>query len=99
MLTRYHLPDIQKMPYLPYEEPGITVILALTSFIVLLNVARYIPRSPHPLRYHWRIGIICGLPIGGTAWLSLDLPESIQALGFLGLIGLVGVPGRARNGH
>jgi len=30
------------MPYLPYEEPGITTILSLTSFLLLLNIVRCI---------------------------------------------------------
>lgn len=79
------------MPYLPYQEPGIIVVLSLTSFLLLLNAARYILDQ---LLYcgiigEILIGIIWGLPIGGTSWLSLGLQQSIQALGYLGLVGLV----------
>ncbi|KAF5871721.1 putative na+ h+ protein [Botrytis fragariae] len=79
------------MPFLPYEEPGIEVILSLTSFIVLLNITRYILDR---LLYcgiigQILIGIIWGLPVGGTAWLTKGYQETIQALGYLGLIGLV----------
>ncbi|KAF7902665.1 hypothetical protein EAF00_002568 [Botryotinia globosa] len=79
------------MPFLPYEEPGIEVILSLTSFILLLNITRYILDR---LLYcgiigQILIGIIWGLPVGGTAWLTKGYQETIQALGYLGLIGLV----------
>jgi Kef-type K+ transport system membrane component KefB len=33
--------------------------------------------------------VIWGLPVGGTAWLSEGMQETVQALGYLGLIGLV----------
>jgi Kef-type K+ transport system membrane component KefB len=79
------------MPYLPYHEPGITVLLSLTSFLLLLNVARYI--LDHLLYCgligEILLGIVYGLPVGGTSWLSLGTQETIQALGYLGLIGLV----------
>ncbi|TAQ90741.1 hypothetical protein B7494_g905 [Chlorociboria aeruginascens] len=79
------------MPYLPYEEPDITVILSLTSFIILLNAARYVLDR---LLYcgligEILIGIIWGMPVGETAWLSTGTQETIQQLGYLGLIGLV----------
>ncbi|KUJ24597.1 Sodium/hydrogen exchanger [Mollisia scopiformis] len=79
------------MPYLPYEEPSITTILSLTSLLILLNVTRYILDR---LLYcgiiaEILIGIIWGLPVGGTAWLSAGMQETIQAFGYLGLIGLV----------
>lgn len=79
------------MSYLPYTEPDITVILSLTSFIILLNFSRYILDR---LLYcgiigQILIGIIWGLPVGGTSWLSHGNQETIQALGYLGLIGLV----------
>jgi Kef-type K+ transport system membrane component KefB len=77
--------------YLPYEEPGITTILSLTSLLLLLNIIRYILDR---LLYSGiigeiLIGIIWGLPVGGTSWLSLGTQETIQAFGYLGLIGLV----------
>ena len=79
------------MPYLPYEEPGITVILSLTSFLVLLNAIRFV--LDHLLYCgiigEILIGVIWGLPVGGTAWLTVGAQETIQALGYLGLIGLV----------
>jgi Kef-type K+ transport system membrane component KefB len=79
------------MPYLPYEEPGITTILSLTSFLLLLNIVRYIIDR---LLYcgiigEILIGIIWGLPVGGTSWLSQETQETIQSYGYLGLIGLV----------
>ncbi|CAD6441978.1 7c53ff06-ac29-4083-8b7a-a50b6ff5a787 [Sclerotinia trifoliorum] len=79
------------MAYLPYEEPGIVVILSLTSFIVLLNITRYIlDRALYcGIIGQILIGIIWGLPVGGTSWLTHGDQETIQALGYLGLIGLV----------
>jgi Kef-type K+ transport system membrane component KefB len=79
------------MPYLPYEEPGIKVILSLTSFLLLLNGVRHVLDQ---FLYcgiigEILIGIIWGLPVGGTAWLSEGIQETIQAFGYLGLIGLV----------
>jgi Kef-type K+ transport system membrane component KefB len=67
------------------------VILSLTSFLVLLNGIRYILDR---LLYcgiigEILIGVIWGLPVGGTAWLTGGMQETIQALGYLGLIGLV----------
>ncbi|KAF8848954.1 Sodium/hydrogen exchanger, partial [Acephala macrosclerotiorum] len=66
-------------------------ILSLTSFLILLNAARYILDR---LLYcgiiaEILIGIIWGLPIGGTAWLTHGMQETIQTFGYLGLIGLV----------
>ena len=79
------------MPYLPYEEPGITTILSLTSFIILLSITRYI--LDHLLYCgiigEILIGIIWGLPVGGISWLTAGTQSTIQALGYLGLIGLV----------
>jgi Kef-type K+ transport system membrane component KefB len=79
------------MPYLPYEEPGITEILSLTSFLILLNGIRYVLDK---LLYcgligEILIGVIWGLPVGGTAWLVEGTQHAIQAFGYLGLIGLV----------
>jgi nitrogen fixation-related uncharacterized protein len=79
------------MPYLPYKEPGITTILSLTSFLLLLNIARYIlDRFLYcGIIGEILIGIIWGLPVGGTSWLSQGTQETIQSYGYLGLIGLV----------
>jgi Kef-type K+ transport system membrane component KefB len=79
------------MPYLPYEEPGITTILSLASFLILLNGSRYaLDRFLYcGLLGEILVGIIWGLPIGGTGWLSEGMQETIQSFGYLGLIGLV----------
>ncbi|KAE8450635.1 hypothetical protein EG329_005979 [Mollisiaceae sp. DMI_Dod_QoI] len=87
------------MPYLPYEEPGITTILSLAAFLVLLNVGRYLLDS---LLYcgiiaEILIGVVWGLPVGGTAWLTKGMQETIQAFGYLGLIGLVFEGGLSTN--
>jgi Kef-type K+ transport system membrane component KefB len=79
------------MPYLPYEAPGITVILSLASFLLLLNGVRY--ALDHLLHCgiigEILIGVVWGLPVGGTAWLRHGTQDAIQALGYLGLISLV----------
>ena len=96
MVLKSHISDLYHvheptMPYLPYEEPGITTILSLTSFIILLNGARSVLDR---LAYcgiigEILIGVIWGLPVGRTAWLSEGTQEAIQSFGYLGLIGLV----------
>jgi Kef-type K+ transport system membrane component KefB len=77
--------------YLAYHEPGIVTLLSLTSFLILLNGTRYLlDRFLYcGLIGEILIGIIWGLPVGGTAWLSLDTQHAIQGLGYLGLVGLV----------
>lgn len=87
------------MSYLPYEQPGIDVILSLSSLLLLLNWTRYILDR---LMYcgiigEIIIGIVWGLPVGGTAWLSRGTQEAIQALGYLGLISLVFEGGLSTN--
>ena len=87
------------MPYLAYEEPGITTLLSLTSFLLLLNGVRYILDR---LLYcgiigEILIGVIWGLPVGGTGWLTEGMQETIQAFGYLGLIGLVFEGGLTTN--
>ena len=87
------------MPYLAYGEPGITTILSLTSFLLLLNGSRYILDR---LLYcgiigEILIGVIWGLPVGGTAWLTEGMQETIQSFGYLGLIGLVFEGGLTTN--
>jgi Kef-type K+ transport system membrane component KefB len=79
------------MAYLSYEEPRITVLLSLVSFLLLLNGVRHF--LDHSLYCgiigEILIGVIWGLPVGGTAWLAQGTQEAIQAFGYLGLIGLV----------
>lgn len=91
MLTSSLSTTVTSMPYLPYHEPGITTILSLTSFLLLLNGVRHV--LDHFLYCgligEILIGIIWGLPVGGTAWLTQGMQETIQAFGYLGLIGLV----------
>jgi Kef-type K+ transport system membrane component KefB len=79
------------MPYLAYHEPNINLILSLTSFLLLLNTSRHVlDRVLYcGIIGEILIGVIWGLPVGGTAWLSKEMQETIQVLGYLGLIGLV----------
>lgn len=79
------------MAYLPYHEPGITTLLSLSAFIILLNGVRFL--FDHLLHCgligQILIGIIWGVPVGGTSWLSFGAQEAIQSLGYIGLIALV----------
>ena len=79
------------MPYLPYKEPGIMTILSLTSFLLLLNGTRYVLDRMFYCGVIGEIliGVLWGLPVGGTALLSEATQETIQAFGYLGLVGLV----------
>ncbi|PQE30139.1 Na+ H+ antiporter protein [Rutstroemia sp. NJR-2017a WRK4] len=79
------------MAYLPYVEPALSIILPLSTFIVLLNLARNI--LDHALYCgligEIIIGILFGLPTSGTLLLSQPIQETVQCLGYLGLVGLV----------
>lgn len=79
------------MGYLPYEEPGITTLLSLASLLILLNLVHWIfDRVLYcGLIGQILIGIVWGIPVGGTAWLSEGTQLAIQAFGYLGLICLV----------
>ncbi len=79
------------MPSLPYHEPTIITILSFTSFLLLLNGIRVVlDRLLYcGLLGEILLGVIWGLPVGGTAWLTEATQETVQALGYLGLIGLV----------
>lgn len=79
------------MSYLAYEEPGIATLLSLASFLILLNGVRYLLDHLFycGLIGEILIGVIWGLPVGGTSWLSLGTQHTIQAFGYLGLISLV----------
>jgi hypothetical protein len=74
---------------LPYHEPGIIIILVLTSFLLLLNVLNAaLDRVLYcGLLGQVVIGIAWGTP--GAKWLSVTAEETIVQLGYLGLILLV----------
>ncbi len=79
------------MGYLPYEEPGIVTLLSLSSFLIVLNAIHLIFDK---LLYcgligQILIGIVWGIPVGGTSWLNEGTQHAIQQLGYLGLILLV----------
>lgn len=74
---------------LPYHEPGITVILVQTSFLMLLNVINSIFDK---FLYCGLIGqVLLGVAWGnpGTEWLSEETEHVIVQLGYLGLILIV----------
>ena len=76
---------------LSYDSPSLPTTLSLASFLILLNLFRYTLDSllSCGLLGEIFIGILYGLPLGGTAWLSLSFQEAVQSLGYLGLIALV----------
>ena len=74
---------------LAYQEPDITTILVLSSFLLLLNVSnwaldRFIGCG---LIGQIFIGIWFGAP--GTRWLSREVQDKVMQLGYLGLILIV----------
>ena len=79
------------MGYLPYEEPGIVSLLSLSSLLILLNLVHWIFDKVLycGLIGQIFIGIVWGIPVGGTAWLTEGTQHAIQAFGYLGLICLV----------
>lgn len=79
------------MTYLPYVEPGLDIILPLSTFIFILNITRDVLDD---LLYcgligEIFIGILFGMPITGTSWLGMEIQQTVQYLGYLGLICLV----------
>ncbi|TEY51856.1 hypothetical protein BOTCAL_0264g00120 [Botryotinia calthae] len=79
------------MAYLPYIEPGLDIVLPLSIFIFILNITRNLLDSflYCGLIGEIIIGIISGMPITGTTFLSIEIQETVQYLGYLGLICLV----------
>lgn len=80
-----------------YNEPGITLILILSSFITLLNIVgcMFDKLFHGGLLGQIFLGVAWGIP--GTKWLSLYLQEAIVDLGYLGLILLVYEGGLGSN--
>ena len=72
--------------FLPYEEPGIEVILVQSSFIFLLNLINYIlDRTVYcGLIGQILLGIAWGTP--GAKLLSVPVQSVVGQLGYLGLI-------------
>jgi hypothetical protein len=74
---------------LPYQEPGITTILILSSFLLLSNVVNW---ALDQLVYCGLIGqILIGIAWGtpGGKWLDESIETPIVQFGYLGLILLV----------
>ncbi|QLG72931.1 hypothetical protein HG535_0E00150 [Zygotorulaspora mrakii] len=72
-----------------YNEPNITIILIVGSFLLLLNLVGYaLDRFFYcGLVGQIFLGVAWGIP--GAKWLSLSMQESVGELGYLGLILLV----------
>lgn len=79
------------MAYLSYIEPGLDIILPLSIFIFILNITRDLLDSflYCGLIGEIFIGVLSGMPITGTSFLSIEIQETVQYLGYLGLICLV----------
>lgn len=74
---------------LPYQEPTISTILILSSFLILLNVINHVLDR---LTYCGLIGqVLIGVAFGtpGAQWLDKGTEQVIVQLGYLGLILLV----------
>lgn len=74
---------------LPYHEPSIIQVLALSSFGLLLNLTNWaLERSIYcGLVGQILVGIFWGTPLGG--WLGSAVETAVVQLGYLGLILLV----------
>ena len=74
---------------LSYEEPGIVIVLILSSFLLLLNAVNYLlDRIVYcGLIGQIFIGVAFGVP--GFNWLSQEFQHAIMQLGYLGLILIV----------
>jgi hypothetical protein len=74
---------------LPYHEPGIVIILVLTSFLLLLNVVN---AALDKVMYCGLLGqVLIGIAWAtpGAKWLSIEVRAVIVRSGYLGLILLV----------
>ena len=82
---------------LTYHEPGVVVILTLTSFFLLLNLIGHILDKLIfcGLLGQLFIGVAWGSP--GGQWLSMSMQEAFVQLGYLGLILLVYEGGLSTN--
>jgi hypothetical protein len=74
---------------LPYHEPGIVLILILTSLLLLLNAVNHIiDRILYVgLLGQVFVGIAWGTP--GGNWLEPEIEALVVSLGYLGLLLLV----------
>jgi hypothetical protein len=74
---------------LPYQEPGITALLTLSSFLCLLNVINHLLDKwiYCGLLGQVFVGVVWGLP--GAQWISNAIQEVFTQLGSLGLVLLV----------
>ena len=82
---------------LPYDEPGIVIILILTSFLLVLNLIGYILDKIIycGLLGQLFIGVAWGIP--GGQWLTLATQKVFVQLGYLGLVLLVYEGGLSTN--
>ena len=74
---------------LPYQEPSITALLTLSSFLCLLNVINHLLDKwiYCGLLGQVFVGVVWGLP--GAQWISKAIQEVFTQLGSLGLVLLV----------
>jgi hypothetical protein len=74
---------------LPYQEPGITTLLTLSSFLYLLNVINHLLDKwiYCGLLGQVFVGVAWGMP--GAQWISKAIQGVFTQLGFLGLVLLV----------
>lgn len=74
---------------LPYEEPSISTLLILTSFLILLNTLNHLLNATIycGLIAQILLGVAFGSP--GAKWLSTTLETTISNIGYIGLILIV----------
>lgn len=80
-----------------YNDPDITIILILSSFILLLNIVGFTLDKLFQCGLLGQIflGVAWGVP--GAKWLTLSMQETIVEIGYPGLILLVYEGGLASN--
>jgi hypothetical protein len=70
---------------LPYNEPSIPLLLSLSSFIYILNLARELFNVVHAgIVGEIVLGIVYGTPLTGI--LSLELEQVLSIFGYIGLV-------------
>lgn len=74
---------------LPYQEPGITALLTLSSFLYLLNIINHLLDKwiYCGLLGQVFVGVAWGMP--GAQWISKAIQGVFTQLGFLGVVLLV----------
>jgi hypothetical protein len=73
------------MDSLAYHEPGASILLALSSFLLCLHILAYpFNLVSSGLLGQILAGVIFGAPL--ASWLSVSIQEAVVQLGYVGLV-------------